>query len=74
LGVVSWRLSGCDTAEILSRGGDGKVAIQTGSTMQKLKEGFHSLTVSHAATGAVRRIGFYEELLTLKLFRTYRRS
>jgi len=64
-----------NSAEMLTRGSDGKVALNTpGTALQKLKDGFHNLTVSDAATGAVRQIGFYKELMTLKLFRPYRHS
>ena len=63
------------TAQVLSRGGDGSVALAPSQAeMQQLPEGFHALAVVRGSDDLVKRIGFYKEQLTLKLFRPFAAS
>jgi len=60
------------TAQILTRGGNGNVSLTpSAAILQKLPDGFHALTVTRSGQEIVKRIGFYKEQLTLKLFRPY---
>lgn len=64
-----------ETAEIMTRGGDGSVSVRpSASVLQRLPNGFHALTVAGSSREILRNIGFYKDQLTLKLFRPYLRS
>ena len=77
LSKATVRLDGAPmaVAQIITRGGDGTLTLKpSADTLQKLRDGFHSITVSNGLPNVMRQIGFYKEQLTLKLFRPYRRS
>lgn len=61
--------------QIITRGADGKAALTPSeNVLQKLKDGFHGITIAEAQKGILRQIGFYKEQLGLKLFSPYRKS
>jgi hypothetical protein len=64
-----------DAAQIITRLGDGHVSLTPSpSILTSLPNGFHALTITRSGQDILKRIGFYKEQLTLKLFRPYGRS
>jgi photosystem II stability/assembly factor-like uncharacterized protein len=61
--------------QIFARGSGGTPELApSGSALQSLANGFHTLTVTRGTGDVLDRIGFYKEELTLKLFRPYAKS
>jgi photosystem II stability/assembly factor-like uncharacterized protein len=59
-------------AEVLTRGSDGTVTLKPSpAVIKSLPDGFHALTLTRSNQDVIRRIGFYKQQLSLKLFRPY---
>jgi hypothetical protein len=64
-----------DASQLITRGSNGNVSLTpSASVMQNLPDGFHELAVTRGAGDVLKRIGFYKEQVSLKLFRPYAAS